>query len=82
MGLVKAFSDTAHVSEDASRLVFSILAGYPIAAFYRTFMKGTAPMVQHSFIVAVGVALYYFNCGKMILLHAVHQLINPGYPFR
>ncbi|TMS35380.1 hypothetical protein L596_002795 [Steinernema carpocapsae] len=74
MGLVGALSDVLNTSEDGLRLLLSILAGYPLAAIYRTFVFNKAAQVQHLFFVTVGVALYLFNCGYAIY-HSLFSVV-------
>ncbi|KAI6242973.1 Lysophospholipid acyltransferase 5 [Aphelenchoides fujianensis] len=66
MGVVGALSEAINVREDGLRLIISILLGYPLSAFYRYFIFDKKPAVQHWFIVIVGIALYWFNCGWAI----------------
>ncbi|KAK0395659.1 hypothetical protein QR680_001380 [Steinernema hermaphroditum] len=72
MGLVGALSDLLNTSEDGLRLLLSILAGYPLAAIYRTFVYNKTAQIQHLFFVAAGVLLYVFNCGYAIY----HSLLS------
>uniref|UniRef100_A0A915CVU8 Lysophospholipid acyltransferase 5 n=1 Tax=Ditylenchus dipsaci TaxID=166011 RepID=A0A915CVU8_9BILA len=72
MGVVGFISDLVSVREDGLRLLISILAGYPLAAIYRSFIYNKRPAIQHYFFIAVGVLLYIFNCGVAIY----HSLFN------
>lgn len=63
MGFVTTLAETFNASEDALRLLLTILAGYPIAVFYRFFVYNKTPFVQKLFFVIIGVGLYIFNCG-------------------
>jgi lysophospholipid acyltransferase 5 len=64
MVLVTWLAETTSVREDGLRLLISIVLGYPIAAFYRYFIYNKSPVFQQWFITIVGLALYWFNCGK------------------
>uniref|UniRef100_F1L2G8 Lysophospholipid acyltransferase 5 n=1 Tax=Ascaris suum TaxID=6253 RepID=F1L2G8_ASCSU len=66
MGLVGALSELLSTREDGLRLLISILAGYPLAAFYRTFVYNKSVTVQHVYFVVVGIVLYLFNYGWAI----------------
>ncbi|CAI2349826.1 unnamed protein product [Caenorhabditis sp. 36 PRJEB53466] len=74
MGVVEALSEATSASEDALRLLLSVLAGYPLAVLHRTFFYNKPQNVQHVFFVAVGISLWYFNCGTAV----VHALLSIG----
>ncbi|VDD96123.1 unnamed protein product [Enterobius vermicularis] len=63
MGLVTKLAETFNANEDALRLLLTILAGYPLAVFYRFFIYNKSPIAQKVFFVIVGISLYFFNCG-------------------
>uniref|UniRef100_A0A914C3W8 Lysophospholipid acyltransferase 5 n=1 Tax=Acrobeloides nanus TaxID=290746 RepID=A0A914C3W8_9BILA len=72
MGLIGALSNATSVREDGLRLLITLLAGYPLAAIYRSFIYNKSVQVKHLFIVLVGIALYLFNCGYAIY----HSLLS------
>nr|CAD2196730.1 unnamed protein product [Meloidogyne enterolobii] len=49
--------------EDALRLLVAILACYPLAIIYRTFIYKLPERFQHAFFVVTGILLYLFFCG-------------------
>jgi hypothetical protein len=65
MGIIATLSDALSTHEDAFRLIVSILAGYPLAAIYRTFFYNKSPTVQHIYLIISGLLIYLFNCGNL-----------------
>ncbi|CAB3403626.1 unnamed protein product [Caenorhabditis bovis] len=74
MGLVGALSTATNASEDALRLLLSVLAGYPLAVVHRTVFYNKPANVQHIFFVISGIALWYFNCGNAVF-HALFAVL-------
>ncbi|CAK5103726.1 unnamed protein product [Meloidogyne enterolobii] len=60
--------------EDALRLLVAILACYPLAIIYRTFIYKLPERFQHVFFVVTGVLLYLFFCGVAII-HTIFSII-------
>nr|CAD2182815.1 unnamed protein product [Meloidogyne enterolobii] len=60
--------------EDALRLLVAILACYPLAIIYRTFIYKLPERFQHVFFVVTGVLLYLFFCGVAII-HTLFSII-------
>ncbi|CAK5106321.1 unnamed protein product [Meloidogyne enterolobii] len=54
--------------EDALRLLVAILACYPLAIIYRTFIYKLPERFQHAFFVVTGILLYLFFCGLFFLI--------------
>ncbi|WKY06574.1 hypothetical protein Q1695_006616 [Nippostrongylus brasiliensis] len=69
--VVGALADLLNAREDGLRLLLCVLAGYPIAAFQRTFLYNKSAEVQHVVFVVVGVLLHIFNSGSA----AIHAFI-------
>ncbi|KAF7634751.1 hypothetical protein Mgra_00005785 [Meloidogyne graminicola] len=61
-----SFSQLVGIEDDASRLLISILACYPLAVIYRTFIYKMPEQIQYLFFVFTGVLLYLFFCGLAI----------------
>ncbi|KAI1713084.1 MBOAT, membrane-bound o-acyltransferase family domain-containing protein [Ditylenchus destructor] len=72
MGVVATLSGLTSVPEDGLRLILSMLAGYPLAALYRTFLYNKPAVVQHYFIVTIGILLHLFNCGTTLSVALAH----------
>ncbi|XP_017107728.2 lysophospholipid acyltransferase 5 [Drosophila bipectinata] len=64
-GLMDGIAETAGVPVEALRLLLTILAGYPIAAFYLKFLTSiNDKVVHHMFFASCGAGLCYFNYGN------------------
>uniref|UniRef100_A0A0R3RUJ4 Lysophospholipid acyltransferase 5 n=1 Tax=Elaeophora elaphi TaxID=1147741 RepID=A0A0R3RUJ4_9BILA len=72
MGVLSAVSAATQVREDGLILFVTILAGYPLAAIYRSIFYNKVPAVQHIYFVVVGLTLYIFNYGAA----ALHSIIS------
>lgn len=70
MGLVSYLSEASNIREDGLRLFITILAGYPLAALYRTFLYNKPAQVQHIIFVIIGIWLYLFNYGEFLKIFA------------
>ncbi|EDW36836.1 GL25842 [Drosophila persimilis] len=64
-GLMGAAAGAAGVQPAAVRLLLTILAGYPIAAFYTAYVAEAVPFktLHHMFFFACGAGLCYLNYG-------------------
>jgi lysophospholipid acyltransferase 5 len=58
--------------ENALRIIYSLLLGYPLAMCHRQLLYGRSANVQHVFFTACGLWLCYFNFG----LHVIHSVAN------
>ena len=67
MSILNYFSQITGSEEDALRLIVAILACYPLAVIYRTFIYKMPERLQHWFFVVTGVLLYLFFCGLFFL---------------
>lgn len=43
-----------------------LLAGFPFALFHRKFLYGKSPVSQHSYFIACGVAIGFWNYGNLV----------------
>lgn len=66
---VEALSNLSGASEPAIRLILSVLAAYPLGAFYRT-LKTSAP-VKNLVIAITGIAIIVFNYGTDLYHSAI-----------
>jgi lysophospholipid acyltransferase 5 len=66
MGLLAGLADLLSIQEDGLRLLFSILAGYPLAAIYRSFVYKERAVIQYYFFIVCGMLLHFFNSGFAI----------------
>lgn len=75
---VEALSSLSGASQPAIRLILSVLAAYPLGAFYRTLK--TSALVKNLLIAATGIAIVVFNYGTDLyhsaLAVAVTYLLN------
>ncbi|XP_043646797.1 lysophospholipid acyltransferase 5 [Drosophila teissieri] len=64
-GLMDGIASGVGVPVEALRLLLTILAGYPVAAFYQKFIAIIAnKTVHHMFFAGCGAGLCYFNYGR------------------
>ncbi|KAH8373378.1 hypothetical protein KR009_004577 [Drosophila setifemur] len=72
-GLMDGIAQLGGVSVEALRLLLTILAGYPVAAFYHKFIANiNDKTLHHMFFAGCGAALCYFNYGY----DAYHSLLG------
>jgi lysophospholipid acyltransferase 5 len=74
MALLNYLSQITETEEDALRLVVSILACYPLAIIYRTFIYKMPERLQHWFFIITGILLYLFFCG-LAIFHTIFSII-------
>ncbi|KHJ82975.1 hypothetical protein OESDEN_17330, partial [Oesophagostomum dentatum] len=61
--VVGIIADLLNTREDALRLLFCVLAGYPLAVIHRSFLYNKSAEIQHAAFATIGVLLYIFNSG-------------------
>ncbi|XP_030370390.1 lysophospholipid acyltransferase 5 [Scaptodrosophila lebanonensis] len=72
-GYICTFAATLGVPVEAMRLLLTLVAGYPIAAFYRKVLINVSPKaLHHIFFALCGAGLCYFNYG----FDTYHSLIG------
>lgn len=75
---VEALSSVSGASQPAIRLILSVLAAYPLGAFYRNLKTSVA--VKNIFIACTGIAIVLFNYGfdlyHSVLAVTVTYLLN------
>ncbi|KAG8197373.1 hypothetical protein JTE90_013498 [Oedothorax gibbosus] len=71
-GPVAYIADILGASEPALRLFYTILLGYPLAYFHRTYLFGKSPCLQHLFFIGCGLTLGYYNYGNDM----IHSIIS------
>ncbi|KAL7073086.1 hypothetical protein ACQ4LE_007775 [Meloidogyne hapla] len=74
MTFINHLSQIIGSEEDALRLLVAILACYPLAIIYRTFIYKLPERLQHWFFVVTGVLLYLFFCG-LAIFHTIFSII-------
>lgn len=72
MGVISALASVLHTREDGLLLLLSILAGYPLAAIYRSVFFSKPAAIQHIYFVAAGLSLYIFSYGQAV----IHSIIS------
>ncbi|XP_031848228.1 lysophosphatidylcholine acyltransferase 3 protein nessy [Nomia melanderi] len=71
-----SFSNALGTSEDALRLLISILLGFPIALLHRYTLYGKSPVSQHLLFISSGLLLCYWNYGLDVIHSATSVCIT------
>ncbi|RZB54390.1 lysophospholipid acyltransferase 5 [Asbolus verrucosus] len=71
--IITNLSNLLGTNEPALRLLFTILAGYPLALIYRKFLYGRNAAVQHVFSITFGFLLGFWNYG-LDIFHTVFAI--------
>ncbi|XP_049847330.1 lysophospholipid acyltransferase 5-like [Schistocerca gregaria] len=67
MNILESIAYHLGAPEPALRLVISLLAGYPVAAFYHHYVRSMSETLRHVFFVVVGLIIAYFNYGEDVM---------------
>ncbi|CAH1102115.1 unnamed protein product [Psylliodes chrysocephalus] len=65
-GVISYLSQQIGVTEPALRLIFTLLAGYPLALIHRKFIYDKKPLLQHLYFIVTGFLLGFWNYGTDI----------------
>ncbi|XP_078616446.1 lysophospholipid acyltransferase 5-like isoform X2 [Branchiostoma floridae x Branchiostoma japonicum] len=73
---ISVLAETLGTSEEAVRLILSLLLGYPLALFQRLFLKKAPPTAYHVYYTLAGLSIMYFNFGIATYHSALSVIVN------
>ncbi|ESO91354.1 hypothetical protein LOTGIDRAFT_105367 [Lottia gigantea] len=84
-GPVSFLASSIGTTEDAIRLLLSLLAGYPLSFMYRAYLYHQPNIYKHLYFIVIGLCLAVFNFGfdvyhsflNIVLIYVV-LLVTPG----